>query len=186
MTREASYHSLAKAIGMKNAMTMRAWIGYLQDSYLLNECYQFDYSLRRQHAYKRKYYGVDTGLRNAISFRFSEYTGMLLEQTVWLELKRRGTEIFWFKGDGECDFLIFDRGRVTSCIQVCAEITRETRTREITGLLEAMKKCECDKGIILTIRQTEEIKEQGITIRVLPVWNWVLSEVPSFRRIFVE
>jgi uncharacterized protein len=185
ITREASYHSLARSIGMKNAMTMRAWIGYLQDSYLISECYQFDYSLRRQHAYSRKYYGVDSGLRNAIAFRFSEDTGVLLEQVVWLELKRRREEIYWFKGTGECDFIVFDRGRVTMCIQVCAEVTRENRTREISGLLEAMNRCECERGIILTMWQTEMTEESGIPIQVLPVWDWVLSEIPSFRRILV-
>jgi uncharacterized protein len=112
---------------------------------------------------------------------FSEDTGILLEQVVWLELKRRREEIYWFKDTEECDFIVLNRGRVTMCIQVCAEVTRE-----ISGLLEAMKRCECEKGLILTMWQSEVIEASGITIRVLPVWDWVLSEIPSFRRIFVR
>jgi len=105
---------------------------------------------------------------------------MLFEQTVWMELKSRGYEVFWFKESGECDFLLYDRGRIISCIQVCAELTAENQEREIFGLIQAMKKCECDEGIILTLRQFQDLKEENATIVVRPFWMYVLSESPLF------
>lgn len=181
MTREASYHSLAASLGVKNAMTIRSWIGYLQESFLISECYQFDYSLRRQHAYNKKFYGIDTGLRNTVSFRFSGDTGMLFEQAVWMELKSRNYEVFWFKENGECDFLLYDRGRIYSCIQVCAELTVENQEREISGLIQAMKRCDCNHGIILTLRQYEDREENDGKILVRPFWMYVLSDSPLIR-----
>ena len=182
LTREASYQSLAKTIGVKNPMTIRSWIGYLQDSFLISECFKFDYSLRRQHAYHKKMYGIDTGLRNTVSFRFSGDTGLLFEQAVWMEYTSRGHELFWFKSDGECDFLTFNQGKITTCIQACTELTVENQEREISGLLEAMKETQCDNGIILTIRQYQDMIIDGTKIKVRPFWKEVLSKSPLIRK----
>lgn len=182
LTREASYQSLAKSIGVKNAMTIRSWIGYLQDSFLISECFRFDYSLRRQHAYHKKMYGIDTGLRNTVSFRFSGDTGMLFEQAVWMEYKSRGYDLFWFKAEGECDFLVFDSGKIITCIQACTELTLENQEREVSGLLKAMKEMRCDDGVILTLRQYQEMVIEGMRIKIRPFWNVILTDSPLIKK----
>ena len=45
MTREASLNSLASAIGIKSGMSVKTWIGYLEDSYLLGSLCQYEYSM---------------------------------------------------------------------------------------------------------------------------------------------
>lgn len=174
MTRETSYNALARAVGISNPMSVRSWINYLEECYLLSVCYQYDFSLKRQYASNRKYYGVDTGMRNAVSFRFSDDSGMLLENMVYSELIRRGDEIYWYKGRGECDFLIQTRGVITRAVQVCYELTVENREREILGLLEVMDICGCE-GIMITMRQRELIQRSGTDILVLPFWQWSLG-----------
>jgi|GEM_PF-1511352 len=114
-------------------------------------------------------------MRNAVSFRFSNDAGLLLEQVVWLELIRRRYTVYWLKGKGECDFLISERGEITGAIQVSLELMNENREREISGIIEAMRVCNCKNGLILTLRQFDKIDSGDYVIEVMPVWHWVLS-----------
>lgn len=175
MTHEASYHNLAGAVGIRSAMTVRSWIGYLEETYLIGGCFQYNYSLKQQHARNRKYYGIDSGMRNAVSFRFSEDTGMLLENQVYIELRRRGFEIFWHRGTHECDFLIRDRGKIIQVIQVCAELSEYNRIREMKGIVEAIDMCRCP-GLIITLHQDEEVATGEHSIRIISFWRWALGE----------
>jgi len=116
-------------------------------------------------------------MRNAVAFRFSDDSGRLLENLVFIELKRRNAEVWYFRGKQECDFVIRDSGAITSAIQVCYELTASNREREIGGLVEAMTGLGLDEGFILTYNQEETIPtEQGRTITVVPVWRWLLGK----------
>lgn len=173
MTRETNFNALARAVGLSNPMSVRNWIGYLEECYLLSTCYQYDFSLKRQYATSRKYYGIDTGMRNAVSFRFSDDHGILLENLVYSELIRRGKEVYWVKQKGECDFLVQSQNGLTA-IQVCYEITHENREREVQGLVEAMKIGNCN-GLIITFRQYDQISFDNENITILPFWRWALD-----------
>lgn len=93
-TSEISYNSLQRALNFKSVVSVKNYIGHLQESYLLHELYKYDYSLKKQIIYNKKIYSVDNGLRNQVSFRFSEDSGKLLENTVFLQLKRSGKDIY--------------------------------------------------------------------------------------------
>jgi len=68
---------------------------------------------------------------------------------VFVGLKRRGKEVYYFKGKGECDFLIRDGINITGAIQVCTALTdKEILDREVKGLLEAMNNYNLDEGLI--------------------------------------
>ncbi len=54
--KEASNNSLAKAVGIKSPMSVRSYIGYLEEAYLVFELYWFDPSLKRQYAGQKKLY----------------------------------------------------------------------------------------------------------------------------------
>jgi uncharacterized protein len=45
----------------------------------------------------KKIYAIDSGLAGSVSFRFSDDTGRHLENAVFLELKWRGKELFYYK-----------------------------------------------------------------------------------------
>lgn len=182
LTREMSYNGLAKSTLINSPMTVRSWTGYLEESYLIRSCLQFDYSLKKQHAKTRKFYGIDTGMRNMVGFRFSDDTGMLLENIVWLELIRRGHEVFWYKGKNECDLLAFQHSELALAVQVSAYLTDENRKREISGLIEAMNRFNIKKGLILTMREFQEELIDDRVIQILPVWHWILdgAKIPLF------
>jgi len=175
---EASYNALKKTLGFKSPMSVRSYIGFVEESYLIFECFRYDRSLKKQFANPKKIYVIDTGMRNAVAFRFSEDSGRLLENLVFIELKRRNDEVWYFRGKRECDFVIRDSGVITSAIQVCYELNGTNREREIGGLVEAMTDLGLEEGIILTYSQDERIPvDTGRTIAVVPVWRWLLGKV---------
>ena len=61
-------------------------------------------------------------------------------------------------------------------IQVCWDIeNKETRKREISGLLEAMKELQLSKGLILTEDFEGKEKIGGKVIIYQPLWKWLLD-----------
>ena len=175
-TSEISYNSLQRALNFKSVVSVKNYIGHLQESYLLHELYKYDYSLKKQIVYNKKIYSVDNGLRNQVSFRFSEDSGKLLENTVFLQLKRSGKEVYYYKNKRECDFLIKQKTKIVEAIQVTDVLSAANRERELNGLIAAMESCNLKKGLIITRNQDEKFRSQGKEIRVLPIYKWLLSK----------
>ncbi len=157
--------------------TLEEYIGYLEEGYLFFTLKHFSYSLKQQLTYPRKIYSIDNGFINAVSFRFSEDRGKLLENLVLSELKRRGNECYYWKGKKECDFIIMQHGSVSTAIQVTYSLADPaTRKREIDGLMEAIGEFYLEKGLILTHEEFQTVNLNGKTIEIMPVWYWLLRE----------
>ncbi|MEZ5336025.1 MAG: ATP-binding protein [Methanolobus sp.] len=169
-----SYNSMAKALEI-SADTVKEYLGYAEDSYLLYSINKFDHSLRKQLANPKKIYCLDTGMINAVSFRFSENYGRLLENLVFIELVRRQSEVYYHKGTYECDFLIKVNHRINGAIQVTKELNLDNRKRELEGLIEAMKTHDLQEGLILTRDASDLIEIDGRKILIKPVWKWLLE-----------
>ena len=82
-----------------------------------------------------------TGLAGATGFQFSRNHGQLLENAVFIELKRKNSDIYYHKGARtgmECDFLIKKGMHITNAMQVTESLANlETQKREINGLADA-------------------------------------------------
>jgi len=171
-----SFNNLQKLLGIKSVMSVKNYFGHLEEAYLLFNVPKFDYSLRKQMINNKKIYAVDMGLYNAVSFKFSPNKGRVLENIVFLELKRRDKEVYYSKNKTECDFLIREGNKIIEAIQVTDNIARvDTRTREIDGLLEAVKKYKIKSALILTDDEEEKLKVERIQIEVKPVWKWLME-----------
>jgi len=105
----------------------------------------------------------------------SQNKGKILENAVFVELKRRNKEAYYYSNKNECDFIIKGGTRITEAIQVCYVLDDASREREINGLLEAMDKFKLKEGIILTREQTEEITRDGKKIQIMPVFRWLVE-----------
>ena len=172
--KETSYHSLKKILGFKSATSVKNYVDFMEESFLLFELYKYDFSLKKQFVSNKKIYVIDNGLRNNVAFYFSEDKGRLLENIVFLELKRRGKEIYYYKNKNECDFLIKDGARVNELIQVSFELN-QNKERELAGLMEAMEKFELDDGLLLTKDEEDQVEIGRKKIKVFPVWKWLLK-----------
>jgi len=171
----ATYNALKNTLGFKSVVSVRDYVGFLEQAYLIIEIFRYDHSLKKQYISDKKLYCIDTGLRNAVAFRFPDDKGRLLENLILIELLRRNKSVYFFKTQKECDFITEERGKITGAIQVCWELTRENRDRELGGLLGALQVHDLREGLILTYLQEESIAQDGCTIRVLPAWKWLVN-----------
>ncbi len=169
-----SVKNLSGILGI-NMHTLEEYIGFLEDVYLFFGINHFSYSLKKQITYPRKAYCIDNGFINAVSFKFSEDMGRLLENLVFAGIKRKGMECYYWKGKRECDFIIKVGKTISEAIQVTYTLKDAgTRKREVEGILDALKEFKLAKGIILTYDESDSINTAGKKIDVMPVWQWLL------------
>ena len=172
-----SYNSLAKVIGVKNATTVKQYLGYLQDAYMLDLVPKYDVSLKKQLHNPKKVYGIDLGLMRQVSFQHSENQGRLLENLVFLELKRQTKKVYYHHNKLECDFVIKEKNSITHAIQVCWSMhDNKTKQREINGLLDAMTAYQLKEGLILTEDESDSMAIDDKIINIMPVWLWLLTQ----------
>ena len=173
-TKEMSYNSLKSVSGINNSNIIKDYIDYLQQAYLLFECFKYDYSLKRQNTYNKKVYVIDNGLRNSIAFKVSSDLGQLLENLIFIELKRRNKEVYFYrsKENYEVDFVIHENP--VKLIQVCYSLSDDqTYKREIRALTSAMKDLNVKGGTVITYNETGNITEAGTTIEIIPAWKFL-------------
>ncbi|MDF1574579.1 MAG: ATP-binding protein [Bacteroidales bacterium] len=171
-----SYNSLAKVVGVKNASTISNYIAFLQDSYLIFMVNKYDVSLKKQMQNAKKGYLIDLGLLRMLAFHHTEDKGRLLENLVFLDLKRKGKEIYYHNQKKECDFVIKEKSKIVEAIQVSWSIEVEsTYNREIAGLLDAANTYGLKEGLILTESMERDFEVEGVRIRIKPVWKWMLE-----------
>lgn len=173
--KEISFNTLKKITGFTSATTIKEYFEYLENCFLIFLIPRYSTSLKKQIYYNKKSYVIDTALAKLLGFRVSEDKGRLLENIVFLHLKRNCEEIYFHKDKRECDFLIRKKGRISDAIQVTLTIDQHNREREIKGLLEALDHYKLKEGLILTDNQSETIIEENKTITVKPVWQWLLE-----------
>ena len=174
ISKELSARSLSRIIEIKNLSTVKSILDTFEKAFLFFFVNKFDFSIRKQIQNPRKTYCIDNGFVTNIGFRSSEDKGRLLENLVFIELKRNDKEIYYFSGKGECDFLVKEGAKIKKAIQVCYELNEENKDRELNGLAEALRKFSLKEGLILTYGQEDEFKIEGKKIKLLPVWKWLL------------
>ncbi len=171
--KEFSYNNLSKNFNLGSINTFLSYISFFEDSYLFFTISKFSYSLKKQAKNPKKIYGIDTGLMGKLSLSFTDDKGRKLENIVFIELKRRGKEIYYYRNKNECDFVVAGNRQIEGLIQVCYELNSENMDREINGLSEAMNDLKKNMGLILTFNQTDEIIVADKKICVKPVWKWM-------------
>ena len=172
------YKSLEKPLKISKE-TVLEYLSCLQEIELVYLIPIFSYSLKIQQVNPKKNYVIDNGLRNAVSFRFSEDFGRLLENLIFIELKRQEKEVYYYKGKNECDFVVKDDLKISDIIQVTKDLNKKNQVRELGGLIEVAQKYDLKQGLILTEDQEDEfvekIDKQKIKIKVKPIWKWLLK-----------
>lgn len=172
----SSYNSLTAVCGVKNSTTIKNYIGFLEDSYLLFQLSKYDFAVKNQIRNPKKTYFIDSALVQRLGFNFSANLGRVFENVVFLELKRRAYELFYHSEKQECDFVLRKDGQIVGAMQVCVDMREEkTRQREINGLIEALALYNLTEGIIVTLDQDESVIVEGKKIQLVPFVRWVLE-----------
>lgn len=172
-----SFNKLRNLLGVKSVTSVKNYVDFFEEAYLFYSLFKFDYSVKKQIINDRKIYCVDSGIANAVAFRFSENIGRIMENIAFIELKRRGKDFFYHKDKKECDFVIRRATKIVEAIQITQSLfDPKVKERELAGLLEAMKKFKLKKGLVITRDQEDKIKIENKIIEIIPLWKWLIDK----------
>lgn len=126
--------SLMDGSGISDRRTLEKYLDAVEDSYVFYRVDTYDLIGKRMMKVKAKYYSADIGLRNtALGHRMDDSSG-LLENVVFLELKRRGYDVVVGSyRDYEVDFTVRKDGgvefyQIVSTLADLSTISREERS----------------------------------------------------------
>ena len=170
---------LLKAQGLGTSKTnLSEMIEWFADAYAVFPVKMFSESIQKQNTNPKKIYAIGNGLINAVNTGRLGTEGRLLENLVFLTLRRQDQDIRYVKTrDGyEVDFYCKDAG----LIQVAWSLDDDaTRKRELRALEQAMEELHLRESVLITADRTETIELPSGTVRVTPAWEWSLGETIS-------
>lgn len=132
--------------------TVYDYLNYISDAYLAFLVPLYSESVRKTQANPRKVYTVDTGLTKAYSLSNTMNIGRLFENMIYLDLRRRGDEIYYYQTHEkyEIDFFTRSTDGTLHLYQVAWDISQpETLIREERALHSAEKELGI-KGELIT------------------------------------
>lgn len=136
---QASSYKIQKDFGI-SSQNVRRYFEYFAEAYLLQFAPFFAYSVKKQTYNPQKVFAIDSGLRNAVSFKFSEDVGKILENIVFIEfLRRKMSPYYWQNDKTEIDFVMRDGLKVSRLINVCYSLNPGALKREIMSLESGLK-----------------------------------------------
>ena len=125
----------------------------------------------------RKVYCIDTGIRNAVSFRFNEDLGRIMENIVFLKFLHGGADIFYRKdAQGyEVDFVTMGKREIGDICQVSFDLSEaKTKHRELRALLRSLAFFNLKEGLNVTEDMEAQETIDGCLIRYVPLWKFLL------------
>ena len=121
-----------------SSQTIDKYLTAMTDSFVFYQAQRFNIRGKELLKTNRKYYAVDMGFRNVLLARGESFDiGRAIENTVYLELLRRGYQVYigQTKNDREVDFVAKDNSGTITYFQVCETMRgKETRERELASL----------------------------------------------------
>lgn len=184
MACEYSFDTLEVVSGIENKEIICHYLDYLEDNFLLYRVPKLNHlpDSEEKMDIPHKVYAADTGFFKAVYPNYPDSFGLRFENLVFLELLKRGKQLFYFRNKKECDFLIKeeDGQKISAAIQVSIHfVSPAVREREVLGLMEAMEEYGLEEGLILTMDDEEVLKVEGKDgtkkIMIKPAWKWMLE-----------
>lgn len=152
-----SYTKLKNNLAFQSVLTVQKYVAYLTETYLFFELVRYSAKIKEQFRAPKKVYCVDNGFISSKAFSTSPNRGKLMENTVFVELVRRGfrpgLELFYYqtRNGKEVDFILKNGHKVDQLIQVCYSLEEvDTKKREESALKEASEELACQNKLIIT------------------------------------
>lgn len=156
----------------KNSVnTIESYLSYLLDSYLIYKVSRYDIKGKEYLKTGDKYYVCDLGLRNYLLGGIKDL-GSILENVIFLELKRKGYQIYIGKYDDlEVDFVLKNNDGI-KYVQVALSVRDEkTLARE----LNVLKKIKDNYPKYLITLDYDKVDHEGI--RQIPALEFLTGEI---------
>jgi predicted AAA+ superfamily ATPase len=150
--------------------TATNYVNYAQSAFLFFLIYPYSRKIKERNT-KPKLYVSDSGILGLLD----SDVGKKLENAVFVELTRRGENVYYYKTASEdVDFLLTKENHVSELIQVCYSINEPlTYARETKSLLNAGQKLKCNNLTIVTFNEEKAIKLNENLVTVVPAWKWL-------------
>ena len=175
IAKPVSANQLVKLFHIKATSTVLNYFAFLENAYIVQFLPMFSHSLKKQIRNQKKVYAIDLGMFTENSIVFSDESGRRLENTVFLHLRRKYRELYYFQEKKECDFIAFEKGKPVAFIQACYELTPDNLERETAGLYAALHFFEKSAGKIVTLNQKENFSKDGKKIEVVPLNEFLMG-----------
>jgi predicted AAA+ superfamily ATPase len=169
-------NSLRKLFAIGSSSSIMEYLSHFTDAYLFFFVSRFSYSHKVQIVNPKKVYTIDNGLIEANSVSFSSDNGRLLENMVYMQLRRRTREIYYFSEKNECDFVVFERNKISGIYQVCWQLDQNNLDRELAGIISAMDFFGVKKGTVISHNQSDSFTKAGKAISVIPFYKWAMDK----------
>ncbi len=171
-----SFNKLKDQFRVGSVNTIKNYIGYMENSWLFFTLNVYDYSIKRQQIAPKKIYGIDTGLINAVGFGFSPNSGKLLENLVFLALRRKTDKIHYVSSPGgyKVDFYLPEQRQLIQVAENLAQPT--TRNREIRAVKDAIGEIKVQSALILSDSNEEPLEIDGTPVQIQSIAEWLLAE----------
>lgn len=163
--------NLIKSTGLKvGNNTITDYLSFLHDAYLIFPLNNFVSNFTERET-KKKYYFIDQGI---LKLFITNQDSKLLENIVFIHLyKKYKDKLFYFKRKQEVDFYVNEEEMLIQVSYSLSDI--ETKEREVSSLLYAMKELKIDTATIITYDEEELIQNGKHTIVVKPIWKFLLG-----------
>ncbi|MBR3823347.1 MAG: ATP-binding protein [Kiritimatiellae bacterium] len=158
-----------------NRESVADYLDWFKDAYLVYPVSVLSDSLAVKRVNPDKYYLIDSGLIRAMCVKNDAERGWMLENIVYMALRRGGGKISYIaNADGtEVDFHVLDRSthgerlvQVSYAMSDAATFNRETNAIKFARQKKGIHDC-----TIVTWDDEGEIDG----IRIMPVWKWLLA-----------
>ncbi len=170
-----TFNNLAKLIDLSDK-TVKDYVGFFADAFLLYTLDRYAFSVKKQLRGSKKIYCIDNGLTASVAFSFSDNIGRYLENMVFCTFIRNKQKVYYYKTKNglEVDFFCPDSIGSEQLLQVCTDMRDEkTRQREFRALSKAADELHLNGGVIITMDEEDEIRENGKVIKIVPAWKYL-------------
>lgn len=151
--------------------TVERYLTAFMESYVVYEAKRYNIKGKQYLKTLEKYYAVDVGLRTMLLGKRGFDAGRILENIVYLELLRRGYDVYVGKvGDMEVDFVAMNRDGLVY-YQVAATVRDENTLKRELKSLQAIN--DSYPKIILTLDEDPEADYDGI--RRMSALDWLVQ-----------
>ncbi len=167
------YNNLNKVNVPISVKTVYNYVQHILDVFLVCKLQSYRKSFKNRET-KTKYYFSDNGFLKL--YEMDDDKGNKLENTVYLELLKKKKDMYYWKNKigVECDFVIKEKNKINSLIQVTYELNKNSKERELKGLLAAMDYFKLKEGTIITYNLEDLITIDNKKIYIIPIWKWLL------------
>jgi len=162
-----------KSLGIKVAkQSLYQYIDYLEDAFIFYSVPLFTNNIREKNRNPQKIYCIDNGLKELVSI--TKDMGRLYENLVFLQLRRKYKELFYFKQKQEVDFCFYNDRKEIELINVSFSLgDYKTKQREIEGLSEAMSALNITSSTLINDHLEESLITGNKSINIIPLWKWL-------------